>query len=163
MVAQQGWSGVAKIVGIKGGADSKGKDLAGMHVLHDDSAVGRAGALHGGVEGLFGDELDVFVDREDEIVAGLGFMFGRAHHMAARVHGGVHAARLAVQAAVEFLLHTAEAVIVDADVAEDLRGDFAVGIETLEFLLEVNALEVEGFYFGCGFRAEAAGDPCEAA
>ena len=69
--------------------------------------------------------------------------------MAASIHGGKHAARDAVKLPVEFTLQTAEAVIVDPDVAENLRGDLVVGIEALELVLEVNALHIEGAHL-CG-------------
>ena len=89
-------------------------------------------------------ELNVFVDGEHEILARLGLVLAGAEHLAARVHGGIHAAGNAVQLAFEFLLEAAEAVVIDTHVAEDLRGDLVVGIEALEFLLGVDALDVEG-------------------
>ncbi len=39
MVFEQRRRGVPKVVGIEGGADGERKDLAGVHVLHDDGAV----------------------------------------------------------------------------------------------------------------------------
>ena len=96
--------GVAKVVGIEGGANGEGQNLAGVHVLHHDGAVERLGLLHGVVERVLGQELDVFVDGEDEIAAGLGLVLARAENLAARIHGGVHLAGNAVQLRVEFLL-----------------------------------------------------------
>ena len=79
-----------------------------------------------------------------EILARLGLVLGGAEDVAARVHGGEHAARHAVELRVEFLLEAAEAVVVEADIAEHLRGDLVVGIEALKFFLEIDALHVEG-------------------
>ena len=45
---------------------------------------------------------------------------------------------------VEFFFEAAEAVVVNAHIAQHLRGDLVVGIEALEFFLEVDALQVEG-------------------
>ncbi len=89
-------------------------------------------------------------------------MFDRAEHMTARVHGSQNAAGNAMQAGIEFLLEAAEAVVVDADVAEYLGGDLVVWIEALKFFLEVNALEVEGADARSHFGLDAAGDPGKA-
>ncbi len=63
--------------------------------------------------------------------------------------------------AVEFFFEAAEAVVVDAHVAQHLRGDLVVGIEALELFLEVDALHVEGFDGGGDLRRDAARDPGE--
>ena len=60
---------------------------------------------------------------------------------------------------VEFAFETAEAVVVEADVAQHLRGDLVVGIKALEFLLEVNAFHIEGANSRGNFGRDAAGDP----
>ena len=64
-----------------------------------------------------------------------------------------------MQLAVEFSFEAAETVVVDADVAQHLRGDLVVGIEALELLLEVNALHVEGANFRGNLGRNAARDP----
>jgi hypothetical protein len=65
-----------------------------------------------------------------------------------------------------FQLQAAEAVVVGADVAEDLRGDLVVGIEALKLILEIDALEALGLDevadAGGNFRRDAAGDPGKA-
>ena len=62
VVAQQLRRGVAKVIGVERGADGQGQNLAGMHVLHYHSAVGRLSARHGVVQRLLGHELDVLVN-----------------------------------------------------------------------------------------------------
>ena len=64
-----------------------------------------------------------------------------------------------VQVAVEFFFKAAQPVVVDAHVAQHLRGDLAVGIKALELLLEVNALHIEGLHRGSDLRRHAARDP----
>ncbi len=98
-------------------------------------------------------ELNVFVDGELQVLAGLRLVLDRAEHMAARVHGGEHAGRDAVQLRVKFAFEAAEAVVVQADVAQHLRGDLAVGIEALEFFLEVDALHDSGRATAATLRA----------
>ena len=145
---------MAELVGIECGANGERENLAGVHVLHDDGAVVGLGALHGVVERVLGHELNVLVDGEDaDCWPGSGSCSLEPSTFAARVHGGVHRARNAVQLRVELLLEAAEAVVVDADVAEHLRGDLVVGIEALKLLLEINALHVEGVDAGCRLQA----------
>ena len=103
VILQQRGRGVAKLVGIERGPNGERENLAGVHVLHDDGAVVGLGLLHVVVESALGHELDVFVDGELQILAGLGLVLDRAEHVAARIHGGEHAARDAVQLRVEFL------------------------------------------------------------
>ena len=92
------------------------------------------------IERPLGHELDVLVDGELQVLAGFGFLRDRPEHMAASVHGGKHAARHAVQLRIEFSFESAEAVVVEADVAQYLRGNLVIGIEALKFLLEIDAL-----------------------
>ena len=133
----------AKLVGIECGANGESENLAGMHVLHDNSAVVRLGLLHGMIERALGHELNVLVDGEDHVPARLGFVLARAQDLRRRVHGGVHLARNAVELRVEFLLQAAQAVVVHAHIAQHLRGDLVVRVEALEFFLEVDPLHVE--------------------
>ena len=65
----------------------------------------------------------------------------------------------AVQLRIEFLFEAAEAVVVDAHIAQHLRGDLVVGIEALELFLEVDALHVEGADAGGDLGGDAARDP----
>ena len=139
---------MAKLVGIESRTNGKRQDLPGMHVLHNNRSVGRLRLLHGVVKGALGEELDVGIDRKHQVLAGLRLMLARAQHPAARIQRGVHAARNAMQLRLEFLLQPAQAGIVDAYIAQHLRGDFVVGIEALEFFLEKNTLEVESLHAG---------------
>ncbi len=63
--------------------------------------------------------------------------------------------------AIEFFFQAAQAIVVDANVAQHLRGELIVGIEALELLLEVDALHVEGLDRGCNLRRHAPRDPGE--
>ena len=135
---------MAELVGIEGGANGERENLAGVDILHDDGAVVGVGALHVVVEGALSHELNVFVDGELEILAGLGLLRDGAEDVAAGVHGGEHAAGDAVELVVEFAFDAAETVVIETDIAEDLRGDLVVGIEALKFFLEVDALDIEG-------------------
>ena len=47
---------------------------------------------------------------------------------------------------VVFALHASEAIVIGAHVSQDLRGKLAVGIEALEFLLEIHAFEIQRFH-----------------
>ena len=117
--------------------------------------------LHGVVESALGHKLNVLVDSEHEVAAGLRLALGGTKHLAPRIHGRIHQPRLPVQVAVEFFFKTAQPVVVDAHVAQHLRGDLAVGIKTLELLLEVNALHIEGLHIGSDLRRHAACNPGE--
>ena len=64
-----------------------------------------------------------------------------------------------MQLAVEFFFQAAEPVVIDAHVAQHLRGELIVGVKALELLLEVDALHVEGFDGGGDLRRDAARDP----
>ena len=144
VVFEQRRRGVAKVVGVEGGANGERENLAGVHVLHDDGAVVGVLFLHHVIECSLGHELNVFVDGELEILSGVGLVFDGTEDMAARVNRREYASGRAMEARVEFLFKASQAVVVDTDVAQRLRGDLAVGIKALEFFLEVNAFEIEG-------------------
>ena len=90
---------------------------------------------------------------------GCGIVLAGAEHLAARVHGGVHAAGRAVQLGIEFFFQAAQPVVVHAHVAQHLRGNLVVGIEALELFLEVDALHVEGAHAGGHVGRDAARHP----
>ncbi len=138
---------MAKIVRIERGPNREGENLAGVHVLHHDRSVVGVRLLHYVVESLLGHELDVLVDGELQILAGLRLVGDGTKYAAARIHGGEHAPGNAVERAIEFAFEAAETVIVDADIPQDLRGDLVVGIKALELILEINALHIEGLEF----------------
>ena len=64
-----------------------------------------------------------------------------------------------MQRGVEFFFQAAEPVVVNAHVAQHLRGDLVVGIEALKLFLEVDALHVEALDGGSDLRRDAARDP----
>ena len=74
MILQQRRSGVPKLVRIERWPNCERENLAGMHVLHDDSAIVGVGLLHVVIESALGHELDVFVDRELQILTRLWLM-----------------------------------------------------------------------------------------
>src|ERR1700733_426942 len=67
-----------------------------------------------------------------------------------------------MQPRIEFLFQAAEAVVVDTDVTDSLGSDVAVRIEALKFLLEINALQVQGANPRGNLRLDAASDPGKA-
>ena len=64
-------------------------------------------------------------------------------HVAAGIERGKHAAGHTMQIVVELALHATQTIVVGAYVAQDLGRELAVGIEAFEFLLEIDALEVQ--------------------
>ena len=152
---------VAELVGIERGTDGERKDLARVHILHHHRAAERLRGFHFVVEGALGHELDVFVDGELEVAARFRLALGGTKHLAPRIHGRVHQPRLPVQVAIEFFFKTAEPVVVDAHVAQHLRGNLAVGIKALELLLKIDALHIQGLHGGRHLRRDAARDPGE--
>ncbi len=141
VIAQQLRRSVAERVGIEGGTNGQRQNLPGVHVLYHHGAVLRLGALHGMVQRPLGQELNILVDGEHQVLARLGIVLARAQHRAPRIHGRIHAAGNAVQLRFEFLLQAAQAVVVHAHIAQHLRGNLVVRIEALELFLEVDALD----------------------
>ena len=105
--------------------------------------------------------------REHQVLARLGLALAGAEHVAARVHGRVHAAGNAVQLRIELLLQAAQPVVVHAHIAQHLRGNFVVRIKALELFLEVDALEAlildQLPDAGSGIRRDAPRNPGKAA
>ena len=81
--------------------------------------------------------------------------------MTPRIKRGEHAAGDAVQVAIERALQAAQAVVIGAYVAQHLRRQLIVRIKTLEFFLEVHALEIEGLHPRDLRRIELTRDPGE--
>ena len=159
VIFEQRRRGVAKVVGVEGGAHGERENLAGVHVLHHDGAVVGALFLHHVIERSLGHVLNVFVDGELEILSGIGFVFDGTEDMAAGVNRREDATGRAMEARVELLFKPSQAVVVDTDVAQRLRGDLAVGIKALEFFLEVNAFDIESADPRGDVGRHAAGDP----
>ena len=60
---------------------------------------------------------------------------------------------------VKLAFDSAQSVVIQPHVSQHLCGDPVVGIETLKFFLDVNALHVQGLHFGGNFGCNAARDP----
>ena len=162
MVLEQRRRSFARVVRIEGGANGEGENLAGVHILDNHGSVVRVGPFHDVIEGPLRTELDIFVDGEDQILAGFGLVFAGAENLATSIHRGIHSARSAVQLRIEFLFQTAQAVVIHTHVAKHLRGNVVVRVESLEFLLRVDSLDVQGLHFGGGLGSDAARDPGKA-
>ena len=133
-----------------------------MHILHNHGAIGRLRPLHHVIEGALGHELDVLVDRQFEILPRLRLAFGRPKTVVVRIHCRVLAPRNAVQLRLELLLQATQAVVVNAHIAQYLRGDFVVRIETLKLLLKVDALHGQTLHLQCNIRRNPPCDPGKA-
>ena len=153
---------MALVVRVETRRDGEGKDLAGVRVLHDDGAVQRLHLFDLRIKRALGNVLDVGVDREDEIFAGQRLRLFAAQAVPLGIKRGDHVARCAVQFVVEAKFEAAEAIVIGADVAEDLCRKITVGVEALELLLKIDALQVEFADAVGGLRIELAGDPGEA-
>ncbi len=70
---------------------------------------------------------------------------------------------LAVQLVVKLALDAAQALVVRSHVADHLRRQFALGIKTLRFLLEVNAAQIQRADAVCRFRVRLARHPAKSA
>src|SRR6516225_3855288 len=92
MILEQSRSRMAELVGVKRGPNGKRKNLARVNILHDDGTVVCVSALHVVVESALGHELNIFVDRELQVLAGLRLLRNRAEHVAASVHRSEHLA-----------------------------------------------------------------------
>ncbi len=104
------------------------------------------GAFERGIESALGHELNIFVDGENQVFSRVRLALLAVQHVAAGIERGEHAAGNTVQIAVELALHSSQTIVIGAHVSQDLGGELAVGIEALEFLLEVHALEIQRFH-----------------
>src|SRR6202011_2489647 len=104
-------------------------------------------------------ELDIFIDSQNQILSRIRVTLLAIQHMPAGIKSCQHAAGNPVQVAVELALHASEAIVIGADVSQDLRGKLAVGIEALEFLLEIHAFEIQRLYPGDFCGSKFARDP----
>src|SRR5271156_812076 len=118
-------------------------------------------SLHVAVQGLLGHELDVGIQRQHEILTRKRLALFAAKHMPARIERCQHMARRTVQIFIEVLLKAAKPVVIQSDIPEDLRSHLVVGIKALEFLLDVNAPQVERLDLIDEFRVLLASHPCK--
>ena len=142
-VGQRARLHVTRVVGIEARRDRKRQDLPGMRVLHHHRAVRRLHLGHLLVQRALGHVLNVGVDGEHQIVARQRLVLHAAHHVALGVHRGQHVAGRAMHLVVELLLQSAQSRVVGAHITQHLRGKIVVGIEALELLLEIDALQVQ--------------------
>ena len=161
VVLKQAGGGVAKIVGIEGGANRQRENLAGIWILDNDGAIRGMGTFERGIERTLRHELDVLVDGENQVFSRVGLALLAVQNMPAGIDRGEHAAGHTVEILVEFALHASQTIVIGAHVAQHLGGKLAVGIEALEFLLEIDALEIQRFHPRDLRGVELARDPGE--
>ena len=161
VVLEQAGGGMAKVVGIEGGANGQSQNLAGLRILNHHRAIQGMGALERGLERALGHELDIFVDGKNQIFSRVGLTLLAVQHVAAGIERGEHAAGNTVQIAIELALHATQAIVIGAHVSQHLGGQLAVGIEAFEFLLEIDAFEIQRFYARDLGRIQLACDPGE--
>ena len=132
------------LIGIERRPAGHREDLAAVRIHHDGGAAIGARRLDAGPQLALDDVLQVLVDRQLERCAGRGRSLEPAEGVAARI--GLHQ-DLALAPAHRLVVGRLDAVqadVVDADVAEQLRGELAVRIEALALFHEADALELEG-------------------
>ena len=134
------------VIWIECGAIGERQDFAGMWILDDHRTGNGFGLLHAALEFAFGDGLDVFVDGQDEILAGIWLLLDTSKPALAGVDGDHQTSGLALQLRIELTLEAAQSLIVGANIAEDLGGQLALGIETLGLLLKVDSLKIQRPY-----------------
>ena len=132
-----------------------------MRILDNDGAGNRLRVFDRLFEFAFDDVLDLLVDGQHQIVAGLGLLLDAREPFLAGIHGNLHAARLALKRIVVFALDAAQAFVIGADVAEHLGRELSLGIEALRFFLKVDALQVQGANSINDVRVGFSRDPAE--
>ncbi len=137
---------MAKVVGIEGGANGQGENLAGLRILNNHRAIEGMGALERGLERALSHELDILVDGQDQVFSRVRLTLLAVQHVPAGIERGKHATGDTVQVAIELALHSTQTIVIGAHVSQHLGGELAVGIEALEFLLEIHAFEVQRFH-----------------
>ncbi len=110
---------------------------------------------------LFGDVLDVLIDRQNYVVAGVRLGCDVREPLLACIHGDEHLAGLTPEFIIECMLNAALAGVLHADRAEHLRSEISRWIKAFWFFLEVDALQLEGVDALDSFIVSFAGDPTE--
>src|SRR5579862_2295179 len=95
--------------------------------------------LHRGFEFPLDDVLDLFVDGQYDILSRVWLLLDAAEPLAPGDHRDQHAAGLAAKLFVIGTLDSAQALVIHADITENLRRQIPFGIEPLRFLLEMDA------------------------
>ena len=128
---------------IECGPVGERQNLAGVRIFHDRRAGDGVGLFHPALQFPFGNVLNVLIDGEDNAVAGFRLLFDTGKPALARVDGNHQLAGLALELLVELSLQAAQPLIVGANVAQNLRRQFALGIKALGFFLVVDALQIQ--------------------
>ena len=134
-----------------------------MGILHDERAGRGARLLHCGLQLTLSYVLNLLIDGEDYVLSWFWLFLYAAKPFPAGVDGDHHAARLATEFVVVLAFNTAQALVIHAHVAEDLRGQVSVWVVALGFLFKVNSAQVEFADAAGGLGIGFAGHPAESA
>src|SRR5581483_1832325 len=105
--------------------------------------------------------LNVLVDCQDTILAGIWLFFDTVEISPASIDLDQHPSGLAPQFFVKLALDAAQFFIVHPDIAKYLGSELALGIEALRFLFEIDFFQVQRFDAFGSFRAGFARHPVE--
>ncbi len=130
-------------VGIEGRVAGEREDFAAGRIHHDRGTSLRAGLVDAGLQLALGDVLQVLVDGQLEVGARGRRPLDPAECVALGVGLNEHRARVSFDQIVIRRLDAREAGVVDADVAEQVRGQLLVGVEAPVFLHETDAFELQ--------------------
>ena len=124
-------------LGSKSGAEAMAS-IAGVHV--EDDGTGRLAliGLDRVGDDVVDDVLDAEVDRE-------------LHRLQRLVAGQAGRGEIGEALLVDIFLHAGDAVVVDIDIAEDMRGGAAAGIEAAHFRTEADGGNAEARISLCCF------------
>ena len=85
------------VIWIECGAIREGENLSGVGIFDNNGTRDGFGFFHAALEFAFGDGLDILVDGEDEVVAGLGLLLDAGEPALAGVDGDHQLAGLALE------------------------------------------------------------------
>ena len=126
---------LARPVGIEGRGAGHGQDLAGPGLHQDDGARGCGDFGDGALEFLFGNGLQVGIDRQLDVGPGPRFPHHPAVPLRSPAVGPDRApSGFPAQGPVEGKLDAAQAVAIGSDKAQNMGPEFAAGIEAAELL-----------------------------
>src|SRR5690242_4904730 len=148
-------------IGIKLRPAGHGQDLAIRGVLDQNGAGLRVGLFNGGSKLFFDDELDIFVDGQNNARTRFGSLVGALIPTVMRVGEDEHARGFAANAAIELVFDSADPFLINVDVTENGRGQIALGIKALIFLLEIDAAQIQLPNVSHGRGRQLARDPYE--
>ncbi len=149
---------VVKHIGIEGGPVRQRQNFAGARIFHHDGSRDRLGVLHALLEFVLGDVLDRLVDSQHQVLPGIGRPLHPAEPFAPGINRDQFLAGNAAQIVIELTFQPAQTFVVHADIAEHLRRQLALGIETFRFLAEINAAQIQLANAVAGFAVDLAFD-----